>query len=106
MGLSGCKEYPRRVNFHSHNYGDFYYKYPRQYYEELYEAKHRIKLEEERSHSYLRELERQKLEEIRDNRQLLILNRNQEDGLRKRENKLRGAVAEKWKHISILLMMK
>ena len=89
MDLSGYKEYPRRVNLHPHNYGDGYDNYPRQYYEELFKAKHRIKLEEERSHSCLRQLERQKLEEIRENRQLLILNRNKEDELRKRENKLR-----------------
>ena len=89
MGLSGYKEYPRRINPHPYKYDDGYDNYPRQYYEELQEAKHKIKLEEERSYSYLRELERQKLEEIRENRQLLILNRNKEDELRKRENKLR-----------------
>ena len=89
MGLSGYKEYPRSANLHLYKYDDGYDYYPRQYYEELQEAKHKIKLEEERSYSYLRELERQKLEEIRENRQLLILNRNKEDELRKRENKLR-----------------
>ena len=89
MGLSGYKEYPRRINPHPYKYDDGYDNYPRQYYEELQEAKHKIKLEEERSYSYLRELERQKLEEIRENRQLLILNRHKEDELRKRENKLR-----------------
>ena len=89
MGLSGYKGYPRRINPHPYKYDDGYDNYPRQYYEELQEAKHKIKLEEERSYSYLRELERQKLEEIKENRQLLILNRNKEDELRKRENKLR-----------------
>ena len=89
MGLSGYKEYPRRVNLHPYKYDDCYDNYPRQYYEELQEAKHKIKLEEERSYSYLRKLERQKLEEIRENRQLLILNRKKEDELIKRENKLR-----------------
>ena len=89
MGLSGYKEYPRRINPHPYKYDDCYDNYPRQYYEELQEAKHKIKLDEERSYSYLRELGRQKLEEIRENRQLLILNRNKEDELRKRENKLR-----------------
>ena len=88
MGLSGYKEYPRRINPHPYKYDDGYDNYPRQYYEELQEAKHKIKLEEERSYSYLRELERQKLEEIRENRQLLILNRKKEDELRKRENKI------------------
>ena len=85
MGLSGYKEYPRRINPHPYKYDDGYDNYPRQYYEELQEAKHKIKLEEERSYSYLRELEREKLEEIRENRQLLILNRKKEDELRKRE---------------------
>ena len=94
MGLSGYKEYPRRINPHPYKYDDGYDNYPRQYYEELQEAKHKIKLEEERSYSYLRELERQKLEEIRENRQLLILNRNKEDELRRRENKLRDL--EEW----------
>ena len=89
MGLSGYKEYPRRINPRPYKYDDGYDNYPRQYYEELQEAKHKIKLEEERSYSYLRELERQKLEEIRENRQLLILNRKKEDELRKRENKIR-----------------
>ena len=89
MGLSGYKEYPRRINPRPYKYDDGYDNYPRQYYEELQEAKHKIKLEEERSYSYLRELERQKLEEIRENRQLLILNRKKEDALRKRENKIR-----------------
>ena len=89
MGLSGYKEYPRRINPHPYKYDDGYDNYPRQYYEELQEAKHKIKLEEERSYSYLRKLERQKLEEIRENRQLLILNRKKEDELKKRENKLR-----------------
>ena len=54
----------------------------------LYEAKHRIKLEEEKVVN-IKELERQKLGKIRENRQLLILNRNKEDELTKRENKLR-----------------
>ena len=53
MGLSEYKEYPRRVNLHPHYYGNCYDNYPRQKYEELYEGKHRIKLEEERSHSNL-----------------------------------------------------
>ena len=53
MGLSGYKEYPRRVNLHPYYYGNGYSNYPRQKYEELYEGKHRIKLEEERSHSNL-----------------------------------------------------
>ena len=89
MGLSGYKEYPRRINPHPYKYDDGYDNYPRQYYEELQEAKHKIKLEEDISYSYLRELEMQKLEEIRENRQLLILNRKKEEELRKRENKIR-----------------
>ena len=55
MGLSGYKEYPIRVNIHPHYYGNGYDNYPRQNYEKLFEAKHRMKLEEERSHSYHRE---------------------------------------------------
>ena len=89
MGLSGYKEYPRRVNLHPHNYVDGCDKYQWQYYEEMHEAKHRVNLEEERRHSYLRELERQKVEEIRENRQLLILKKIKEDELKKRLNKLR-----------------